>query len=95
SFQELLMHVSRQLHTLETIEEGRAEMQLFGQLIKVFFLSWNFPKMHSQLHVFDDIQRKGVTKNYGTKPDESMHGFTRQVYLHQTNFKDVEAQVIL
>lgn len=55
--------------------------------------SWDFPKMHSHLHVFDDIRRKGVTKNFGTKIDESMHGAARMAYLRQTNFKDVAPQV--
>ena len=26
--------------------------------------SWDFPKMHSQLHLFDDIVAEGVTRNY-------------------------------
>jgi hypothetical protein len=39
SFQELLMHVSRELHTSDTIEEGRKELQRFGRLIDVIILS--------------------------------------------------------
>ncbi|KAJ7440387.1 hypothetical protein FB451DRAFT_1344114 [Mycena latifolia] len=56
--------------------------------------NWNFPKMHLHKHVFDDIERKGVTKNFGTKIDEAMHGPARAAYLRQTNFKDVAPQIL-
>ncbi|KAJ7919809.1 hypothetical protein B0H13DRAFT_1988027 [Mycena leptocephala] len=102
SFQELLMHVSRELHTSDTIEEGRKELQRFGRLIDEYSdacigtelgKSFDVPKMHGQLHIFDDIRNKGITKNFGTKIDESMHGFARAAYLRQTNFKNV-AQIL-
>lgn len=51
--------------------------------------------MHLQKHAFDDIVRKGVTKNFGTKIDESMHGEIRDFYLERTNFKNVAPQVYL
>ncbi|KAF7378401.1 hypothetical protein MSAN_00266700 [Mycena sanguinolenta] len=56
--------------------------------------NWNFPKIHLHKHVFDDIERKGVTKNFGTKIDESMHGPARAAYLRQTNFKNVTPQIL-
>ena len=33
--------------------------------------NWDFPKMHLQLHLFDDIIAKGITRNYNTKTNES------------------------
>jgi len=36
--------------------------------------SWNFPKMHLRVHLFDDIVSKGATRNFSTKPNEKMHG---------------------
>ncbi|KAL4066581.1 hypothetical protein J3A83DRAFT_4080094, partial [Scleroderma citrinum] len=36
--------------------------------------NWNFPKNHLGIHVFDDIEAKGVTCNFNTKPNEKMHG---------------------
>ncbi|KAK0476943.1 hypothetical protein IW261DRAFT_1566392 [Armillaria novae-zelandiae] len=53
---------------------------------------WNFPKAHSHQHLFDDIKAKGVTLNYNTKPNESMHGSFKESYQHCTNFKNVDEQ---
>jgi hypothetical protein len=55
--------------------------------------NWDFPKMHSHRHLFDDIENKGVSLNFGTKIDEAMHGPARATYLRQTNFRDVADQV--
>ena len=57
--------------------------------------SWNFPKIHFQTHLFDDITAKGVTRNYNTKISESLHKPIRQDYLSGTNFRDVDEQVNL
>lgn len=54
---------------------------------------WNFPKMHLIQHLFDDIEAKGVTRNYSTKPFEKMHGPLGESYERVTNFKDVAGQV--
>lgn len=55
--------------------------------------SWDFPKIHFQSHLFEDIIAKGVTRNYNTKISESLHGPIRQDYLSGTNFRDVDKQV--
>lgn len=55
--------------------------------------NWNFPKIHSQLHLFDDIIAKGVTRNYNSKTNESFHGPFRWNYVTGTNFRDVDEQV--
>jgi hypothetical protein len=57
--------------------------------------SWNFPKIHFQIHLFGDIIAKGVTRNYNTKISESFHGPIRQDYVSDTNFRDVDEQVSL
>lgn len=54
--------------------------------------NWDFPKMHSQLHLFNDIIAKGVTRNYNTKTNESRHRPIKRVYM-LTNFKGVAEQV--
>lgn len=56
---------------------------------------WNFPKMHSHMHLFDDIEAKGVTRNYNTKPNENLHGPLKTLYKLQTNFKNVGQQVCI
>jgi len=55
--------------------------------------SWDFPKIHSMLHLFDDIIAKGATRNYNSKTNKSLHGPTRWDYLLGTNFRDVDEQV--
>ena len=54
--------------------------------------NWDFPKMHSQLHLFNDIIAKSVTWNYNTKTNESQHRLIKWVYM-LTNFKGVSEQV--
>jgi hypothetical protein len=51
--------------------------------------------MHSRKHLFDDIEAKGVTRNYNTKPNEKLHGPLKESYKLRTNFKDVAGQVYL
>jgi hypothetical protein len=55
--------------------------------------NWEFIKMHLQTHLFDDIEAKGATQNYNTKPNEKLHGLLRKSYQRQTNFKNVADQV--
>ncbi|KAJ7468650.1 hypothetical protein FB451DRAFT_1340298 [Mycena latifolia] len=105
SFQELNMYVTLKLHTADTIGAGREELLNFGKLMEQYIEAcsgtelddgkgWNFPKIHSHTHVFDDIERKGVARNFGTKIDESMHAAARNTYLRQTNFKNVAPQIL-
>ena len=52
-------------------------------------------KLHLPLHLFDDIETKGVTRNYNTKPNEKLHGPLKNAYKDWTNFKNVAPQVPL
>ncbi|KAJ7265150.1 hypothetical protein C8J57DRAFT_1622209 [Mycena rebaudengoi] len=104
SYVELDMYASLKLHTTGTIAAGRRELQKFGDLMKEYIAAcqgtdfeaknWDFPKMHSHQHLFDDIENKGAALNFGTKIDEAMHGSARNTYLRQTNFKDVAPQIL-
>ncbi|KAF8145837.1 hypothetical protein K438DRAFT_1781554 [Mycena galopus ATCC 62051] len=104
SFLELNMYVSLEVHTTETLAAGKRELIIFDERIKEYIeickdteygdKSWNFPKMHSHWHVFNDIKNKGATRNFGTKISESMHGPIRQMYHRLTNFKNVTPQLI-
>ncbi|KAJ6553880.1 hypothetical protein B0H10DRAFT_1848583, partial [Mycena sp. CBHHK59/15] len=104
SYLELDMYIALQVHTSDTIAAGRHELLVFDSLMKEYVKAcvgtdyedknWNFPKMHSHQHVFDDIENKGASRNFGTKINESMHGPIRQTYHKLTNFKDVTPQLI-
>ncbi|KAK0461489.1 hypothetical protein IW261DRAFT_1576985 [Armillaria novae-zelandiae] len=56
--------------------------------------NWNFPKAHSHQHLFDDIEAKGITLNYNTKPNKSMHGSFKESYQRRTNFKNIDEQIL-
>ncbi|KAH9008313.1 hypothetical protein EDB84DRAFT_112461 [Lactarius hengduanensis] len=89
---------------------GRSELKKFGTLIEEYVKlcqnlaedprnkttakNWNFPKMHALVHSFDDIEAKGASRNYNTKPNEKMHSFLRMLYLNRTNFKNVASQIL-
>lgn len=47
--------------------------------------------MHA--HTYDDIEEKGATRNYDTKPNEKAHGPLKFSYQRRTNFKEVAEQV--
>ena len=49
--------------------------------------------MHLIKHLFDDIEAKGVTRNYTSKTFEKMHGPLKDSYDRRTNFKNVGGQV--
>ncbi|ETW76940.1 hypothetical protein HETIRDRAFT_328617 [Heterobasidion irregulare TC 32-1] len=84
----------------KTIYAGEQELQRFGDLIQnysneiAFNKNWNFPKMHTHKHIFQDIQQKGVTRNYNTKPNEKLHGPLKDAYLLQSNKKEVASQLL-
>ena len=55
--------------------------------------NWNFPKMYLIKHLFDDIEAKGVTRNYTSKTFKKMHGPLKDSYDWHTNFKNMGGQV--
>ncbi|EGO03059.1 hypothetical protein SERLA73DRAFT_47478, partial [Serpula lacrymans var. lacrymans S7.3] len=95
SYLWLLMYVLLQVHTEQTIKKGREELQKWLYLITVHCKSWNFPKAHLHAHVFDDIEAKGVTQNYNTKPNKKLHGPLKKSYTPQSDGKQVADQVCL
>ncbi|KAJ7735230.1 hypothetical protein B0H14DRAFT_3613738 [Mycena olivaceomarginata] len=97
SYLELDMYAGLELHTADTIADERRQLQKFDQSLKGTDFAdknWNFPKAHLHQHLFDDIERKGVTRNYNTKISEPMHRPLRDAYHNQTNFKNVQPQIL-
>ncbi|KAG1773661.1 hypothetical protein EV702DRAFT_1181089 [Suillus placidus] len=99
---EMDMYAALEVHTTNTIEEGRHTVQAFTALMKQYMTqtaddnvkNWNFPKLHMTTHIFDDIEAKGASRNYNTKPNEQMHGPLKDWYLNRTNFKNVAEQIL-
>ncbi|OJA20946.1 hypothetical protein AZE42_03510 [Rhizopogon vesiculosus] len=99
---DLNIYAALEVHTEDTIAAGRDALSRFSMLMDLYIKesqpetkkSWNFPKKHLLMHLFDDILAKGVTWNYNTKPNEKMHGPLRTIYLRRTNFKDVAPQIL-
>ncbi|KAG1839402.1 hypothetical protein DFJ58DRAFT_845711 [Suillus subalutaceus] len=98
---EIDIYAAFEVHTTNTINEGRSAVQAFTALMKQYIAEtvdendkgWSFPKMHMIIHIFDDIEAKGATRNYNAKPNEQMHGPLKNSYQRQTNFKDFAEQV--
>ncbi|KAG1783951.1 hypothetical protein EV702DRAFT_1175911 [Suillus placidus] len=99
---EMDMYAALEVHTTNTIEEGRHTVQAFTALMKQYMTqtaddnvkNWNFPKLHMTTHIFDDIEAKGASHNYNTKLNEQMHGPLKDWYLNRTNFKNVVEQIL-
>jgi hypothetical protein len=51
--------------------------------------------LHLPNHLFDDVEGKGTTWNFNTKPNKKLHGPLKNYYRDHTNFKDVAGQVLL
>ncbi|KAG1864088.1 hypothetical protein C8R48DRAFT_672801 [Suillus tomentosus] len=73
---------SLEVHTMKTIAAGREALQSFSELVNKYIhksealwpdKNWSFPKIHLAAHLFDDIEAKGATCNYNTKPNEKCH----------------------
>ncbi|KAG1731038.1 hypothetical protein EDD22DRAFT_1014271, partial [Suillus occidentalis] len=96
-FLEVDAYAALEVHTTETISAGRHAVQAFSTYLQVADESdknWNFPKLHMSVHIFDNIEAKGATRNYNTKPNERMHGSLKDSYLLRTNFRDVAPQIL-
>ncbi|KAI9435631.1 hypothetical protein BJY52DRAFT_1197489 [Lactarius psammicola] len=107
SFSVLDLLLSFEVHTEKTIMAGRNELVRFGRLMKAYIelsmasseatankvRDWNYPKMHALVHSFDDIEAKGASRNYNTKPNEKLHGPIRKLY-NRTNFKNIASQIL-
>ncbi|KIO08105.1 hypothetical protein M404DRAFT_23381 [Pisolithus tinctorius Marx 270] len=95
------MYTTLELHMTHTLAAGWEALATFNSLIQKYAekmqhtgKNWNFPKNHTHMHVFDDIEAKGVTHNFNMKPNEKMHGPLKEAYQKQTNFKDVAQQIL-
>ncbi|KAJ7184441.1 hypothetical protein C8R46DRAFT_1064066 [Mycena filopes] len=103
SYLEFRTSIAFEVHTSKTIADGRREVQTLDATMKQYIAAcdgtdygeknWNFPKFHARRHAFDDVERKGASRNYATKPSESMHGTIRDTYHRLTNFKDITPQL--
>ncbi|KDQ33978.1 hypothetical protein PLEOSDRAFT_1033035, partial [Pleurotus ostreatus PC15] len=100
----LRMYAGLHVHTSDTILAGREEVKQLSVLLQEYQAkakpefrkkSWNFPKNHLYVHLFDDIEQKGATRNYSTKPSEKSHGNLKTAYRRRTNFKNVAPQILL
>ncbi|KAH9921770.1 uncharacterized protein B0H18DRAFT_1086042 [Fomitopsis serialis] len=98
---ELDMYCSFAVQTDQNIAAIRAKLLEFSQSLKEYQSktgptgkNWNFPKAHSHQHVPEDIEAKGATRNFNTKPDEKMHGSVKKTYLRRSNKRDVASQIL-
>ncbi|KAI6095858.1 hypothetical protein F5141DRAFT_1191180 [Pisolithus sp. B1] len=98
---EFDLYTALELHMVHTLTAGWEALATFNVLMQRFSektenvkKNWNFPKNHMCMHVFDNIEAKGVTWNFSTKPNEKMHGPLKEKYQRCTNFKNVTEQIL-
>ncbi|KAG1787605.1 uncharacterized protein HD556DRAFT_1448615 [Suillus plorans] len=102
SYMEFNTYASLEVHTKGTIRDGRNMLLELTELMDIYIKdtadlsekSWNFPKMHLSAHLFNDMEAKGVTRNYNTKPNEKMHSPLKDAYQDHTNFKNFAEQIL-
>ncbi|TEB18351.1 hypothetical protein FA13DRAFT_1822013 [Coprinellus micaceus] len=88
-------------YTDSQLEDIQRELELFADDIKDYqsvnphTKLWNFPKLHMHMHMIRDILAKGATRNYNTKPDESMHRCLKMFYQFLSNFRDIDSQFVV
>ncbi|KAG1734053.1 uncharacterized protein EDB91DRAFT_1238464 [Suillus paluster] len=95
------IYASLEVHTEDTIKDGQEALSKLTELLDKYIedtaeiceKSWNFPKKHLSAHLFDDIEAKGVSQNYSTKPNEKMHGPLKDTYQDCMNFKNFAEQL--
>ncbi|KAG0698920.1 hypothetical protein DFH29DRAFT_809715 [Suillus ampliporus] len=85
SYLHIDMYISLDVHTESTITAGeaKAKVLVFQKCMADYIIaacctelgtkSWNFPKMHSPKHIFQDIWEKGATRNFSTRPNRGCH----------------------
>ncbi|KAG1881469.1 hypothetical protein C8R48DRAFT_744221 [Suillus tomentosus] len=101
-FLEVDLYAALEVHTADTIRAGRHAVQAFSTYLQQHIAktadtsdkNWNFPKLHMSVHIFDNIEAKGATRNYNTKPNEKMHGSLKDSYQMRTNFRNVAPQIL-
>ncbi|KAG1879197.1 hypothetical protein F4604DRAFT_1679613 [Suillus subluteus] len=99
---EVDMYTAFEVHTANTISEGRSTIQALIAFMKQYIMAtdqeddknWSFPKLYMTIHLFDDIEAKGATRNYNMKPSEQMHGPLKDWYQDWTNFKNFAEQIL-
>ncbi|KAG2103089.1 uncharacterized protein F5147DRAFT_580627 [Suillus discolor] len=102
AYLEVDLYAALEVHTTKMIAAGRKALQSFLELMNKYIRksealwpdkNWSFLKIHLAAHLFNDIEAKGATRNYNTKPNEKCHGPLKESYQQQTNFKNVAPQV--
>ncbi|KAG1769707.1 hypothetical protein EV702DRAFT_1181706 [Suillus placidus] len=107
SYLQLDSLIGLNVHTEGTLEMIDAKFLVYDAALKDYVeyamtkssiedikTDWDFPKTHLWKHAGQDIESKGVARNYSTRPNEKLHGPLKAAYLSQSNGKDI-AKLIL
>ncbi|KDQ12670.1 hypothetical protein BOTBODRAFT_45772 [Botryobasidium botryosum FD-172 SS1] len=86
------------VHTEQRTKSGEAFVVKFGTLLQKFGVArgkkYDFPKAHASKHLFSDIRRKGVTKNYNTKLGEFGHIGYKGAFQQTRKGGEYEAELV-
>ncbi|KAH6883656.1 hypothetical protein BKA70DRAFT_1378000 [Coprinopsis sp. MPI-PUGE-AT-0042] len=100
SYLELDMFTSLRNPSERLIQQHEEAIQVFGKRLSAYMAvttntdkSWDAPKVHTHLHVPDDVRNKGATVNGNTKTFEEAHIPFHENFQMKTNFKNVGTQL--
>ncbi|KAL0572304.1 hypothetical protein V5O48_009650 [Marasmius crinis-equi] len=104
AYLNVMMYSGLHVQTASTMAAGRASIRVLHSLLSNYVdlpkpdeieeKNWDFIKNHYLTHLFDDIQRKGVLRNFSTRLFEKQHGTLRNIYHRRTNFKNIAPQIL-
>ncbi|KAG2112896.1 hypothetical protein DEU56DRAFT_934861 [Suillus clintonianus] len=102
SYTEFNMYASLEVHTEDTINNGREALSKFTGLMDKYIedtaemseKSWNSPRNTFRPISLTTLRRKVFSRNYSTKPNEKMHGPLKDAYQDRTNFKNFAEQIL-
>ncbi|KAF8834126.1 hypothetical protein BDN67DRAFT_992728 [Paxillus ammoniavirescens] len=92
-YMEYHMYITLDVHTESNLTAGEEGLLTFQHSLEGQ-KNWNFPKAHLSKHTFRDILETGAAQNFSTRPNESVHGPIRHLYLFQTNQKNTAEQIL-
>ncbi|KAI6018654.1 hypothetical protein BKA83DRAFT_4464950 [Pisolithus microcarpus] len=78
------LYTALELHMMHMIAAGWESLSTFNMLMQV----------KPYTYAFDNIEAKGITCNFNTKPNEKMHGPLKEKYQKHTNFKNIAQQIL-
>ncbi|KAG2339941.1 hypothetical protein BDR05DRAFT_977501 [Suillus weaverae] len=94
SYLQLDSLIGLDVHTEQTLAMLDAEFLVFDAALKDYVECATTSNTHLWTHAQRDITRKGVARNFSTRPNEKLHSPLKAAYVLCSNGKDVAKQAL-